>query len=333
VTTRAPGAAPAAVQRGRLLELATLAWNVVGVIVVAIAAWRARSVALAGFGLDSLIEIGASTVVLWELSDTSRSRQRRALRLIAVAFSVLGVYLTIQATVVLSARYHPHHSPLGIGWTGLTAVVMFGLAAGKASTGRELENPVLVTEGRAARGGCPRRPGAQHRAGLVVGRSALGVRPRLLRGAGSQRDPGQSARRLMPTWAGILVAVAAALVLVWVGFFVMLSAINPDESSVQQAARLLPDVLRLISRLARDRTLPRGVRLRLWLLLGYLLSPIDIVPDFIPVIGYADDLVVVALVLRSTVRAAGVEAVRAHWPGTPDGFAVLQRLTGTADGG
>jgi uncharacterized membrane protein YkvA (DUF1232 family) len=133
----------------------------------------------------------------------------------------------------------------------------------------------------------------------------------------------------MPTWASIVVAVAAALVLVWLVFLVMLRVLGPDGSSVKQASRLLPDVLRLISRLARDRSLPRGVRVRLWLLLGYLVSPIDIIPDFIPVIGYADDLVIVAIVLRSTVRAAGVEAVRAHWPGTPDGFAVLQRLTGT----
>jgi uncharacterized membrane protein YkvA (DUF1232 family) len=135
----------------------------------------------------------------------------------------------------------------------------------------------------------------------------------------------------MPTWASIVVAVVAALLVVWLIFLVMLRAIGPDGSSVKQASRLLPDVLRLISRLARDRSLPRGVRVRLWLLLGYLVSPIDIIPDFIPVIGYADDLVIVAIVLRSTVRAAGVEAVRAHWPGTPDGFAVLQRLTGTAN--
>jgi uncharacterized membrane protein YkvA (DUF1232 family) len=135
----------------------------------------------------------------------------------------------------------------------------------------------------------------------------------------------------MPTWARILVAVAAALALVWLVFLIMLRVLSPDGSSVKQAYRLLPDVLRLISRLARDGSLPRGVRARLWLLLGYLVSPIDIIPDFIPVIGYADDLVVVAIVLRSTVRSAGIDKVRVHWPGTADGFAVLQRLTGTSE--
>jgi divalent metal cation (Fe/Co/Zn/Cd) transporter len=134
--------------RGRLLEGATLVWNVVGIVVLGYAAVRARSVALAGFGLDSLIEIGASTVVLWELSGVGEARQRRALRMIAVAFVALAAYLMIQTTIVLISRYHPRPSPLGIGWTATTALVMFALAAGKTHTGRRLANPVLITEGR-----------------------------------------------------------------------------------------------------------------------------------------------------------------------------------------
>jgi divalent metal cation (Fe/Co/Zn/Cd) transporter len=133
---------------GRRLEYATLGWNVVGIIILAIGAVTARSVALAGFGLDSLIEIGASIVVLWELSGVAEDRQRRALRLIGWAFVGLVVYLLIQSTVVLIARYHPHHSLLGIVWTALTAAVMFALAAGKARVGAALDNPVLRTEGR-----------------------------------------------------------------------------------------------------------------------------------------------------------------------------------------
>ena len=135
-------------RRGFVLEGITLGWNVVGVIVLAIAAVRARSVALGGFGLDSLIEIGASTVVIWELSGTGEARQRRALRLIGWAFVVLAVYLAVQSTWVLVTRFHPRHSPVGIAWTSATALVMFGLAAGKASTGRALDNPVLRTEGK-----------------------------------------------------------------------------------------------------------------------------------------------------------------------------------------
>jgi divalent metal cation (Fe/Co/Zn/Cd) transporter len=135
-------------RRGFALEYVTLGWNVAGIVVLAIAAVAARSVALAGFGLDSLIEIGASTVVIWELSGAGADRQRRGLRLIGFGFGALAAYLVVQSTVVLAAGYHPRHSVLGIIWTAVTAAVMFALAAGKARTGRELGNPVLRTEGR-----------------------------------------------------------------------------------------------------------------------------------------------------------------------------------------
>jgi len=135
-------------RRGRLLECVTLGWNVVGVVVLAVLAATASSVALVGFGLDSLIEIGASTVVLWELSGTGEERQHRALRLIGVAFVALAVYLSVQSTVALLANHHSSPSVAGIIWTGVTAVAMFALAFGKARTGRALGNPVLVTEGR-----------------------------------------------------------------------------------------------------------------------------------------------------------------------------------------
>lgn len=138
----------ALLRRGRWLEGATLAWNVVGIVVLALAALRAHSVALAGFGLDSLIEIGASAVVLWELSGTGEQRQRRALRLIAAAFLALATYLTVQTIIVFASGYHPHHSPLGMIWTAVTAAAMFALAFGKNRTGRRLANPVLITEGR-----------------------------------------------------------------------------------------------------------------------------------------------------------------------------------------
>jgi divalent metal cation (Fe/Co/Zn/Cd) transporter len=135
-------------RRGFALEYATLGWNVAGIVVLAVAAVAARSVALAGFGLDSLIEIGASTVVIWELSGTGEERQRRGLRLIGYAFAALAAYLLVQSTVVLAAGYHPRHSVLGIAWTAVTAAVMLALAAGKARTGQALGNPVLRTEGR-----------------------------------------------------------------------------------------------------------------------------------------------------------------------------------------
>jgi divalent metal cation (Fe/Co/Zn/Cd) transporter len=134
--------------RGRRLEYSTLGWNVGGIVVLALAAVTARSVALAGFGIDSLIEIGASTIVLWELAHSSELRRRRAIHLVGGAFIGLALYLTAQSTVVLLISFHPHHSTIGIAWTAITAVVMFTLARAKAKTGAALENSVLQTEGR-----------------------------------------------------------------------------------------------------------------------------------------------------------------------------------------
>ncbi len=136
-----------ALSRGRQLEVATLGWNVVGVVILAYAAIVARSVALAGFGLDSVIEIGASTVVLWELAGVAQIRRRRALQLIGSSFIALAVYLGVQSTVTLVIGFRPRHSPFGILWTALSAVAMFALASGKKRVGITLNNPVIRAEG------------------------------------------------------------------------------------------------------------------------------------------------------------------------------------------
>ncbi|MGT2426118.1 cation transporter [Amnibacterium kyonggiense] len=133
---------------GYVLEGVTLGWNVVGVALLGVLAIRSGSTALAGFGLDSLIEIGASIVVLWELSGTGAARQRRALRLIAVAFVLLAAYLLVACATALVTAHRPDGPVGGAVWSATTAVVMFTLAALKTRTGRALGNPVLVTEGR-----------------------------------------------------------------------------------------------------------------------------------------------------------------------------------------
>ncbi len=124
----------------------------------------------------------------------------------------------------------------------------------------------------------------------------------------------------------VVLGAAVSVVLVWAAFVVVLLVAKPDGSLLRESARFIPDVVRLIRRLAADKTLARGARVRLWLLVVYLASPIDLVPDFIPVIGYADDAIIVSLVLRGVVKRAGVDTVRRLWPGTPDGLAVLARL-------
>jgi uncharacterized membrane protein YkvA (DUF1232 family) len=122
---------------------------------------------------------------------------------------------------------------------------------------------------------------------------------------------------------GVLAVYAVLLLLLWA-----YARRHPETVTMRDALRLLPDLLRLIRRLLADRSVAVGVRVRLALLLVYLASPIDLVPDFIPVIGYADDVVIVALVLRSVVSRAGADAVRRHWPGSPEGLAVMLRLAG-----
>jgi len=129
-------------------------------------------------------------------------------------------------------------------------------------------------------------------------------------------------------WVDLLAALAGGLLVAWLGLIVVLLIVRPRDGVLREALRILPDLLRLLSRLAADRALPHRVRVGLAALLAYLASPIDLVPDFIPVLGYTDDAVVVAVALRWVVRRAGVEAVRRNWPGTEDGFAVLCRITG-----
>jgi uncharacterized membrane protein YkvA (DUF1232 family) len=133
-------------------------------------------------------------------------------------------------------------------------------------------------------------------------------------------------------WWRVLASVVGGLLLLWAALLVLLWRARPPDLTVREALRLLPDLVRLVRRLAADRSLPRGVRVRLWLLLGYLLSPVDLVPDVVPVLGYADDVVVVALVLRSVVRAAGDAALQRSWPGGTAGLAVVRRLAGRPAG-
>jgi divalent metal cation (Fe/Co/Zn/Cd) transporter len=141
-----PARAATLTRRGLYLEYATLSWNVVGSVIVIASAISARSVALAGFGIDSLIEIFASVVVVWQLKSVDKARETRAMRYIGLAFFGLALYLVTQAAVTLATGTHATSSPLGIGWLAATLAAMLLLAGGKRITGRELGNPVLEKE-------------------------------------------------------------------------------------------------------------------------------------------------------------------------------------------
>ena len=137
---------------------------------------------------------------------------------------------------------------------------------------------------------------------------------------------------MSPVWQAVVGATVAVGVL-WMMLvltFYLLGRRHDDPVRMREALRLLPDLVRLLRRLAADTSLPAGVRARVVLLGVYLALPIDLVPDFIPVVGYADDVVVVILVLRSVTRRAGPEALDRHWPGTPEGLRTLRTLAGLA---
>ena len=127
--------------------------------------------------------------------------------------------------------------------------------------------------------------------------------------------------------AKIAVGVALALILAWLALLVTLIAARPPENVVTESLRLLPDLVRLVTRLAKDGSLQRGVRIRLGLLLAYLACPIDLVPDFVPVLGYADDVIAVLLTLRTVIHTVGEDPLRKHWPGTPAGLDAIVKLT------
>lgn len=135
----------------------------------------------------------------------------------------------------------------------------------------------------------------------------------------------------MTSWWETGLAVLGGLLALWLALILLLwieQRRHPGGASLRHLLRLAPDVARLLKRLTADRTMSTGVRIWLAVLLVYLLSPIDLVPDFIPVLGYADDAIVVALALRVATRHAGTDAVQRHWPGTPEGLAAVLRLVG-----
>jgi uncharacterized membrane protein YkvA (DUF1232 family) len=123
---------------------------------------------------------------------------------------------------------------------------------------------------------------------------------------------------------GIVVAIIAAWLLVIAALWI----VRPRDVGLREVVRLVPDVLRLARSLLFDRSTPRSVRVALAVLLVWLLSPIDLIPEFIPVLGPLDDAIVAVLVLGFVRRRLGNDALRARWPGTPAGWELLARLTG-----
>ena len=128
-------------------------------------------------------------------------------------------------------------------------------------------------------------------------------------------------------WRTIL-GIGAGLLLVWAALIALLWIVRPRDTRLGELIRLVPDLLRLVRRLVGDRSIPLGARVALVILLAWLISPIDLIPEFVPVLGPLDDVVVAVLVLRYVRRTVGLEELRERWPGTPQGFELLSRIIG-----
>ena len=125
-------------------------------------------------------------------------------------------------------------------------------------------------------------------------------------------------------------AIIIGLVVAWLALLVLLWLVRPRGVGAGELARLVPDILRLVRDLVTDRSAPRGVRVALVILLVWLISPIDLVPEFIPVLGPLDDVIVAVIVLRYVRRRLGDVELRRRWRGTDDGYRVLSAFLGRA---
>jgi uncharacterized membrane protein YkvA (DUF1232 family) len=129
---------------------------------------------------------------------------------------------------------------------------------------------------------------------------------------------------------GSIVALVVALVAIWAALLVLFWVLRPKGVSVRELLGLIPDVLRLLRSVIGDRAAPLDVRLVLVGLLAWIVSPIDLIPDFIPVLGPLDDVVVAVVALRYVRRRLGTDDLRRRWVGTDDGFSLLDRDIGSS---
>lgn len=130
----------------------------------------------------------------------------------------------------------------------------------------------------------------------------------------------------MSGWHALIVALLA-MIAVW-ALFVIALLVAGRRSDARALAGFVPDCVVLFQRLLRDQRVPRGSKLLLGALVLYLLMPLDIVPDFIPVAGQLDDAILAALVLRRLLRSTDVAIVTEHWSGPPTSLALILRLAG-----
>jgi uncharacterized membrane protein YkvA (DUF1232 family) len=126
-----------------------------------------------------------------------------------------------------------------------------------------------------------------------------------------------------------ILVVVVAVVAVWVAFLALFWALRPKGVPIRELLAVIPDVLRLLRSIIADRSAPLDVRIVLVGLIAWILSPIDLIPEFIPVLGPLDDVVVAVVAMRYVRRRVGAEDLRRRWVGSPEGFEMLLRVIGS----
>src|SRR6476619_3917029 len=126
----------------------------------------------------------------------------------------------------------------------------------------------------------------------------------------------------------LIIGTIVGLLVLWVASLVLFFVLRPKDVPVRELLAVVPDVLRLLRALIRDGSVPTDVRLVVIGLIAWILSPIDLIPEFIPVLGPLDDVVVAIVAMRYVRRRVGIADLEARWQGTPDGFALLTRVIG-----
>jgi uncharacterized membrane protein YkvA (DUF1232 family) len=125
-----------------------------------------------------------------------------------------------------------------------------------------------------------------------------------------------------------MLGLVLGLVVAWALLVGLLWVLRPRDVGVRETLAVVPDLIRLVRDLIADSATPLDVRITLAAMLAYLVSPIDLVPELIPVIGQLDDVVVGVLALRYTRRRLGSEVLRSRWQGSASGFDLLERILG-----
>ncbi len=143
-----PGPSPVLVRRARLLAGASVAYNVVEAVIAVSAGLVAGSVALVGFGLDSMVEVSSGLIVLWQFRHPlPESRERTALRLMALAFFALAGYVGVESARALIGGHEPDTSTVGIVLAAVSLAVMPFLSWAQRRTGRALGSNAVVADG------------------------------------------------------------------------------------------------------------------------------------------------------------------------------------------